>query len=90
MPKRYDMLKYEEYPYYERLTFCPGTGRYVLYADYAGAERRLVELQEAVRWERECERFDRWATHTCRPVSHEWDQVIFCARAAVEKLMDTK
>lgn len=51
------------------------------------AERRLAELQEAVRWERECEVFDRWAIKFCVPITHEWKRVVYSARAAVDTIV---
>ena len=51
--------------------------------DCADAERRLIELQEAVRWERECLRVhdDRFA-----PYVETWEHYI-AARAEVDKLI---
>jgi len=51
----------------------------------AEVEAQRDELQEAVRWERECEGFDTWLIG--REVSHEWDEVINCAHSEVDALV---
>jgi len=57
------------------------------------AERRLTELQEAVRWERECENFTHYARHAAYWLPYTWRGVseIFesckAARAAVDALV---
>jgi len=66
---------------------CEGCGRIAGKFDYTTLLARHNALVEAVAWERECECFDRWATHTCQPVTYEWDQVIFAARAEVDRLI---
>jgi hypothetical protein len=45
------------------------------------------ELVDAVRWERECEEFFDATTNMCIPVSFEWDQVVYAARAEVDRLL---
>jgi hypothetical protein len=48
MCERYDFHEEGEYPWWASIT-AQKDGAYVLHSDYATLERRLVELQEAVR-----------------------------------------
>lgn len=86
MVQRYDFHEDTEYPWWASIT-PQGDGGYVLHSDYEALERRLVELQEAVAWERECEDFDRWADAMCRAWSCEWDDVVHTARDEVDRLI---
>jgi hypothetical protein len=71
------------------------------YAAAMGTERRLVELQEAVRWERECAMpnmagviskythhlYMRHGQDYLDEIQEEYDAMIDCARAAVDALV---
>lgn len=62
---------------------------YTRYA-LAKAEARHNALVEAVAWERECEAFDKWSDRMCVPWAWEWDEIIYAARAEVDRLLESK
>lgn len=64
-----------------------GDGEYVRHSDYATLLTRHNALVEAVEWLQECEKFLRWVIQFNCPVTCEWLQVIYDARAEADRIL---